>query len=74
MRYLMCPIIFYDFLGLFIIMKKAQEYEKSRINEENLDSLLKKYKNHPIFEDYKRDNIGILIDYGGYPKVADHHI
>lgn len=70
MRNVMCPILVHDILGLFLIMKRANTFTTDNLKEFN--DMLEKYKKHPVFEDAKTDNIGVLknkivlIDYGGF--------
>ena len=51
-------------------MKRAVPFIDSKLEEWN--NIKAKYKNHPLFEDAGKENIGILnnkiviIDYGGF--------
>lgn len=69
LRNIMCPITFHDIFGLVLVMRRAESLTCDKFNEAN--DLISKYRNHPIFEDIKKDNLGVLnnkvvlIDYGG---------
>ena len=79
LKYIMCPIVFHDLLGLFIIMRKANQDDLKKYDN-YLNIVKSKHKiiydnieyPHPVLNDIHYSNLGVYkdnlvkIDYGNW--------
>jgi len=79
LRYIMCPILFHDLLGIFIVMRKANQ-DNLKEYENYLNTIMNKHKviydnteyPHPVLNDKHHSNLGVYegklvkIDYGNW--------
>ena len=79
LKYIMCPILFHDLLGIFIIMRKANQ-DNLKEYENYLNTVMNKHKviydnikyPHPVLNDTHYSNLGVYegklvkIDYGNW--------
>jgi len=79
LKYIMCPILFHDLLGLFIIMRKANQNNLKKYDN-YLNMVKSKHKiiyddieySHPVLNDIHYSNLGmykgslVKIDYGNW--------
>jgi len=79
LKYIMCPILFHDLLGIFIVMRKANQ-DNLKEYENYLNTVMNKHKviydnikyPHPVLNDTHYSNLGVYegklvkIDYGNW--------